>query len=206
MSMKRRIQLKVILLGNSGAGKSALMNLYVFKRYTNSYKATIGADFLIRDVTLDGKKVTVQVWDTAGTERFQSLGSVLYRGTDCCILVFDVTSEASFRALDGWRKEFLLQADPRDPDSFPFVVIGNKVDLSSSREVSTECAENWCEAHKLSYIETSVKEALNVEEAFRDCVRLSLKRLKSKDQPVAQSDHIQISPGDAKPQEPCACS
>ncbi|XP_078064625.1 uncharacterized protein LOC144490801 [Mustelus asterias] len=205
MSMRRRVHLKVILLGNSGVGKSALMNLYVNKHYTNSYKATIGADFLIRDVTLDGKNITVQVWDTAGTERFQSLGSVLYRGANCCILVFDVTSEASFRALDGWRKEFLLQADPRDPDGFPFIVIGNKTDLSSSRAVSSKHAEDWCEAHKLTYIETSAKEAMNVEEAFRNCVRLALKRMKSEDHSGTQPDLIQLSPFDSKPPGPCGC-
>ncbi|OCT57983.1 hypothetical protein XELAEV_18002852mg [Xenopus laevis] len=70
-----------------------------------------------------------QIWDTAGTERFQSLGAALYRGTDCCLLVFDVSSPNSFHALDNWHREFLVQADPVSPGSFPFVVIGNKTDL-----------------------------------------------------------------------------
>lgn len=76
-----------------------------------------------------------QIWDTAGTERFQSLGTPLYRGAHCCMLVFDVTSKASFSALDRWRKEFLIQGEPQDPSDFPFLVVGNKTDLSD-REVS----------------------------------------------------------------------
>jgi len=78
--------------------------------------------------------VGCQIWDTAGQERFQSLGVAFYRGADCCILVYDVTSSNSFRSLDSWRDEFLIQSSPRDPDHFPFVVIGNKIDLAS-REV-----------------------------------------------------------------------
>lgn len=70
-----------------------------------------------------------QIWDTAGQERFQSLGVAFYRGADCCVLVFDVTSPGSFKSLDGWRDEFLIQASPSDPDHFPFVVLGNKVDV-----------------------------------------------------------------------------
>lgn len=72
-----------------------------------------------------------QIWDTAGQERFQSLGVAFYRGADCCVLVFDVTSTTSFKDLDSWRDEFLIQASPRDPENFPFVVLGNKVDLQN---------------------------------------------------------------------------
>ena len=77
-----------------------------------------------------------QIWDTAGQERFQSLGVAFYRGADCCVLVFDVTAPNSFKTLDSWRDEFLIQASPRDPENFPFVVLGNKVDLEN-RAVSS---------------------------------------------------------------------
>lgn len=76
-----------------------------------------------------------QIWDTAGQERFQSLGVAFYRGADCCVLVFDVTNSNSFKTLDSWRDEFLIQASPRDPENFPFVVLGNKIDLEN-RQVS----------------------------------------------------------------------
>lgn len=77
-----------------------------------------------------------QIWDTAGQERFQSLGVAFYRGADCCVLVFDVTAPNTFKTLDSWRDEFLIQASPRDPENFPFVVLGNKIDLEN-RQVST---------------------------------------------------------------------
>ena len=75
--------------------------------------------------------VMLQIWDTAGQERFQSLGVAFYRGADCCVLVYDVTMPNTFKTLDSWRDEFLIQASPRDPENFPFVVIGNKIDLEN---------------------------------------------------------------------------
>ena len=82
-------------------------------------------------VMVDDRLVTMQIWDTAGQERFQSLGVAFYRGADCCVLVYDVTAPSTFKSLDSWRDEFLIQASPRDPDRFPFVVLGNKVDLEN---------------------------------------------------------------------------
>lgn len=93
--------------------------------------ATIGADFLTKEVIVDDRVVTMQIWDTAGQERFQSLGVAFYRGADCCVLVFDVTAPNTFKNLDSWRDEFLIQASPRNPEQFPFVVLGNKVDLEN---------------------------------------------------------------------------
>lgn len=85
------------------------MNQHVNKRFSNQYKATIGADFLTKEVMVDDRLVTMQLWDTAGQERFQSLGVAFYRGADCCVLVFDVNSAKSFETLDSWRDEFLIQ-------------------------------------------------------------------------------------------------
>ncbi|XP_051865091.1 ras-related protein rab7-like [Pristis pectinata] len=204
MSTRKRNQLKMILLGNSGVGKSSLMNQFVNKRYTNLYRATIGADFLTRDLTVDDNLVTVQVWDTAGTERFQSLGSILYRNTDCCLLVYDVTSADSFRALEGWRQEFVLQGSPRDPDTFPFLVLGNKTDLDN-REVSRKLAEDWCRTHKMEHFETSAKEARNVEEVFRSGVRATLNQLKGKDRYVEHPDQVQLQTGKPSREWYCTC-
>lgn len=110
----------------------------------------------------------MQLWDTAGQERFQSLGVAFYRGADCCVLVYDVNNSKSFDTLDSWRDEFLIQASPMDPESFPFVVLGNKVDVDESRRmISSKRAMAFCQAKGgIPYFETSAKEAVNVEQAF----------------------------------------
>src|ERR1700729_3674899 len=85
------------------------------------------------------KLIGSKLWDTAGQERFQSLGVAFYRGADCCVLVYDVNNSKSFDTLDSWRDEFLIQASPRDPEGFPFVVLGNKIDVEENkRQVRVE--------------------------------------------------------------------
>ncbi|TRZ13496.1 hypothetical protein HGM15179_013596 [Zosterops borbonicus] len=176
MTSRKKVLLKVIILGDSGVGKTSLMNQYVNKKFSNQYKATIGADFLTKEVMVDDRLVTMQIWDTAGQERFQSLGVAFYRGADCCVLVFDVTAPNTFKTLDSWRDEFLIQASPRDPENFPFVVLGNKIDLEN-RQVTTKRAQAWCYSkNNIPYFETSAKEAINVEQAFQTIARNALKQ------------------------------
>ncbi|VDO54160.1 unnamed protein product [Onchocerca flexuosa] len=107
---RKKALLKVIILGDSGVGKTSLMNQYVNKKFSNQYKATIGADFLTKDISVGDRTVTMQIWDTAGQERFQSLGVAFYRGADCCVLTYDITNASSFRSVEAWRDEFLIQA------------------------------------------------------------------------------------------------
>eukprot|EP00127_Corallochytrium_limacisporum_P001508 Clim_evm6s62 gene=Clim_evmTU6s62 len=176
MATRKKVLLKVIILGDSGVGKTSLMNQYVNKKFSNSYKATIGADFLTKEVMVDDRLVTMQIWDTAGQERFQSLGVAFYRGADCCVLVYDVTVPKSFESLDSWRDEFLIQASPRDPENFPFVLLGNKVD-KENRSVSTKRAQAWAQSKgSIPYFETSAKEAIMVDEAFKQIARDALKQ------------------------------
>ncbi|KAJ4828088.1 hypothetical protein Tsubulata_018958 [Turnera subulata] len=211
MSTNRRALLKVIVLGDSGVGKTSLMNRYpyamkqtmalstqflrlcnflyicistflssggflidglfryVYNKFSLQYKATIGADFVTKELQIDDKLVTLQLWDTAGQERFQSLGAAFYRGADCCVLVYDVNTLKSFEQLDNWHEEFLKQADPVDPNLFPFVLLGNKMDVDggSSRAVPEKKARDWCASRgDIPYFETSAKEDYNVDEAF----------------------------------------
>uniref|UniRef100_A0A3B4XS86 Ras-related protein Rab-7b n=1 Tax=Seriola lalandi dorsalis TaxID=1841481 RepID=A0A3B4XS86_SERLL len=183
------VTLKIILIGDSGVGKSSYMNRYVNHRFTNMYRATVGTDFLSKTVNIDGDTVTLQIWDTAGTERFQSLGTPLYRGAHCCMLVFDVTSKASFSALDLWRKEFLVQGEPQDPSDFPFIVLGNKTDLSD-REVS-QSALQWCEEIGAEYFEGSAKEDLDVEKPFQRAAQSGLQQYKK--HTLENTGHFQIT-------------
>ncbi|KAF9602443.1 hypothetical protein IFM89_027572 [Coptis chinensis] len=170
--------LKVIILGDSGVGKTSLMNQYVNRKFSNQYKATIGADFLTKEVQFEDRLFTLQIWDTAGQERFQSLGVAFYRGADCCVLVYDVNVMKSFENLNNWREEFLIQASPSDPENFPFVVLGNKVDVDggNSRVVSEKKAKAWCASKgNIPYFETSAKEGFNVEAAFECIAKMHLR-------------------------------
>ncbi|XP_018535505.1 ras-related protein rab7 isoform X1 [Lates calcarifer] len=187
---KGPVTLKIILIGNSGVGKSSFMNRYVNHRFTNMYRATIGTDFLCKTVNMDGDTVNLQIWDTAGTERFQSLGTPLYRGAHCCMLVFDVTSKDSFSALEVWRKEFLVQGEPQDPSDFPFIVLGNKTDLSN-REVSGKKALQWCEEIGAEYFEGSAKEDLDVEKPFVRAAQRGLQQYKK--HTLENTGHFQIT-------------
>merc|ERR1712232_1237807 len=136
------------------------------------YKATIGADFLTKEVMVDDRLVTMQIWDTAGQERFQSLGVAFYRGADSCVLVYDITATKTFESLESWRDEFLVQASPHDPNSFPFVVIGNKCDLADKRKVDAKRAKDWCATkNNIPFHECSASTSTNVEAAFQEIAR-----------------------------------
>lgn len=167
----KSLLLKVILLGDGGVGKSSLMNRYVTNKFDSQAFHTIGVEFLNRDLEVDGRFVTLQIWDTAGQERFKSLRTPFYRGADCCLLTFSVDDRQSFENLGNWQKEFIYYADVKDPEHFPFVVLGNKVD-KEDRQVTTEEAQAWCmENGDYPYLETSAKDDTNVTVAFEEAVR-----------------------------------
>jgi len=174
-SFRKKALLKVIILGDSGVGKTSLMNRYHSGKFTGQYKATIGADFLSKEVTVDGKTATLQIWDTAGQERFQSLGVAFYRGADACLLVYDVTDPRSFENLQNWRSEFLKQIGSES--NFPFVVLGNKVDKEQDRRISRSKADQWCRMNQnpVPHFETSAKTAVNVDDAFQEAARRAFK-------------------------------
>jgi len=204
---RRKTLLKAVIVGDSGVGKTSLMNQYVNKRFSNQYKATIGADFLTKEVMVDDRLVTMQLWDTAGQERFQSLGVAFYRGADCCVLVYDVNSSKSFETLDSWRDEFLIQASPRDPETFPFVVLGNKIDVEEGkRMVSQKRAMTWCASKGgIPYFETSAKEAINVEQAFQAACKNALQAETDVDIFADYSDPIRINSDNTSNYQGCSC-
>ncbi len=141
------------------------------------YKSTIGADFFTQDVEVDGHKVCLQIWDTVGQERFLSLGGAFYKGSDCCVIVFDVTQPDTFGDVPKWCKEFLDRASTRDAGTFPFVLIANKVDREKDRKVSSEKARAWCKSNGgVLYFEVSAKTGLGVQEAFSAVAGLALRR------------------------------
>ncbi|KAL6075982.1 GTPase [Balamuthia mandrillaris] len=181
MASKRKILLKLLVLGDSGVGKTSLLLRYVQNKFTINTKSTIGANFLSKEIETDEGLVTCQIWDTAGQERFQGLGTAFYRGADGVIFVFDVTRRKSFEELETWRESFLIQVGQEGSKDFPTVIVANKVDLEEQRAVSKEDLVAYCKQHNFRYFETSAKEGRNVDRAFEAVCDLCVAKLEPVD-------------------------
>ena len=101
--VEKKCFVKVVAIGDSGVGKTSLIQMFEQAKFTDNFKPTIGADFSNKEIDIDGKVVTLQIWDTAGQERYQSLGTAFYRGADCAFLVYDITNQWSFENVPNWK-------------------------------------------------------------------------------------------------------
>lgn len=153
---------KLLLIGNSGVGKSCLLLRFSDDTYTNDYISTIGVDFKIKTVELDGKTVKLQIWDTAGQERFRTITSSYYRGSHGIIIVYDVTDQESFNGVKMWLQEI----DRYATSTVLKLLVGNKCDLADKRVVEYDVAKEFAEANNMPFLETSALDSTNVEEAF----------------------------------------
>eukprot|EP00806_Schmidingerella_arcuata_P002455 Macronucleus_3218.p1 GENE.Macronucleus_3218~~Macronucleus_3218.p1 ORF type:complete len:220 (+),score=79.17 Macronucleus_3218:1-660(+) len=157
---------KVVLLGDINVGKTTLINRFTTGS-AGSTSVTVGTDFKSKQITVNNTKVTMQIWDTAGQEKHVSIGFAFYRGSNSCILTFDVGSQESFDRLAFWKKNFLELAQPPNAAQFPFVVCGNKKD-NSERVVTSEAARTWCSSNGgYEYFETCATTGEGVEELFQ---------------------------------------
>jgi len=153
---------KLLLIGDSGVGKSCLLLRFSDGTFNESFISTIGVDFKIKTIELDGKKIKLQIWDTAGQERFQTITSSYYRGAHGIIVVYDITDQKSFDNIHKWLKEI----DNFAGASVLKLLVGNKCDLESSRVISTAKGQELANSLHIPFIETSAKTVVRVDEAF----------------------------------------
>ncbi|GAY55641.1 hypothetical protein CUMW_165760 [Citrus unshiu] len=153
---------KLLLIGDSGVGKSCLLLRFADDSYLDSYISTIGVDFKIRTVEQDGKTVKLQIWDTAGQERFRTITSSYYRGAHGIIIVYDVTDQESFNNVKQWLNEI----DRYASENVNKLLVGNKCDLTDKKVVSYETAKAFADEIGIPFMETSAKDSMNVEQAF----------------------------------------
>ena len=166
---------KVLLLGDSDVGKSSLILRYTEETFNSKLVNSIGVDFKMKKKEIDGKIIKVQIWDTAGHERFRSITYSYYRGANAIIIVFDLSDKKSFISITEWLKQIEKHAKE---NVFKFLV-GNKSDLIDERKVTYEEAKQYADEHDLPYIETSAKEGININELFDSSIKTFLSMSKS---------------------------
>uniref|UniRef100_A0A914XNS6 Ras-related protein Rab-8A n=1 Tax=Plectus sambesii TaxID=2011161 RepID=A0A914XNS6_9BILA len=153
---------KLLLIGDSGVGKTCLLFRFSEDSFNNSFISTIGIDFKIRTIELDGKKIKLQIWDTAGQERFRTITTAYYRGAMGILLVYDITNERSFENIKNWIRNIEEHAS----SDVERMVLGNKCDVEDRRQVSRERGEQMAIEYGTKFMETSAKANINVEDAF----------------------------------------
>ena len=159
-------KIKIALLGNEGVGKTSIISQFMDNRYNAKTNTTVGAMFINKELTIDGKKIDLQIWDTAGQERFRTIASIYFRDAHGIILVYDVTARKSYDDLTFWYNEIYAKCEK----SVVVTVIGNKSDMPDN-QVTLEEASKYSQGHKSKHLLCSAKTGQNIEAAFEVLIR-----------------------------------
>jgi len=190
--------IKLLIIGESSVGKSCLLLRFAEDKFNESFLTTIGIDFKVRHVVIDDARIKLQIWDTAGQEKFRTITKAYYRGANGILLVFDVTSRDSFSKIRTWMASIKdAMTDPVD-----VILVGNKCDME--RKVTKEEAQSIAGEYGISYFETSAKTGLNVESTFIQLGTI-VKRRKDKEQTTStpQPRRVEINKGGNKDKKSC---
>lgn len=192
---------KVVLIGDSGVGKSNLLSRFTRNEFNLESKSTIGVEFATKSIKTEGKIIKAQIWDTAGQERYRAITSAYYRGAVGALLVYDISKLNTFENVARWLKELRDHANA----NIVIMLVGNKSDLRHVRAVSAEDAIAFAEEHKLGFMETSALDSTHVEEAFTKILteiyhlmnRQKMERDDALDQPVLPKAGVGLRVDDA---------
>lgn len=165
-------ELKLLLLGESGVGKTCSIIRFIDNNFAHTYAATIGIDFKKKEIKINNKEMIVKVWDTAGQERFRTITTSYIRGADLLLLCYDVTDIGTFSNLENWVKTIRMHSN--DPKT-PIIIVGTKIDEVERRVVKYEDAEKVSKENGVYYYEMSGKTGENVEKTFNDAIKIALK-------------------------------
>ena len=176
LSEEYDMMFKILLLGDSGVGKSSLLLRYTKNQFNQDIRSTIGVEFGVKYLKVDNIQLKIQIWDTAGMERYRALTSSYYKGAKGVIVVYDVCRKKSFENVDRWISDFKSKAE----EDAVILLIGNKSDLINQREVNTEEAIDKSQKIKLAFMETSAKNNENVHKAFLTLIKEIIKIYREK--------------------------
>ena len=180
---------KIIIVGDSGVGKTNIMTKYIKNEFHGKFKVTVGVDLFTKEFDIEGHKIKAQIFDTAGQERFRALIPQYYKGTKGAFVVYDITSEITFNAIDKWVSEIRAVADKR----IILILIGNKSDLEDLRKVTKENGEKKAKELGLAFLETSALNGDNLENAFNKMINEIYN--KYKEDKITNAQNANIEPG-----------
>lgn len=198
---------KIVLVGDSGVGKSNLLSRWTTDEFNVESKSTIGVEFAAKNIDIDGKIIKAQIWDTAGQERYRAITSAYYRGAAGALIVYDITDPKSFRHVDTWidQLHFHMNTD------IVIIIVGNKCDLNEFRKISIEDGKKYAISKNMMYFETSAKNNNNVDKAFKELMVGIYKKNKSnmviteKDNIITSSIVVQLHESDKITQKKNKC-
>ncbi|XP_044847267.1 ras-related protein Rab-25 [Mauremys mutica] len=180
---------KVVLIGESGVGKTNLLSRFTRNEFNHDSRTTIGVEFSTRTIMVGNAMVKAQIWDTAGLERYRAITSAYYRGAVGALLVFDIAKHQTYDVVERWLKELYDHAEA----TIIVMLVGNKTDLAQAREVPTEEAKMFAENNGLLFIETSALDSTNVEQAFETILRDIFNKVQKQQQRSPQDNAVSLS-------------
>jgi Ras-related protein Rab-11A len=166
---------KLILIGDSSVGKSNILLKYLKNEFEPNSQATVGVEFGTKNILINDKRIKIQIWDTAGEERYRSITSAYYKGAKGAFIVYDITRKNTFDNIDKWISDLKLNGD----QNICIIILGNKSDLNDQREVSKDEAMKKAELHKTAFLETSAYNGDNIVKAFDELIEEIYKNNKS---------------------------
>ena len=185
---------KIIIVGDSGVGKSNILGRYINNIFKQDTKSTVGVEFASKKIKANGVNIKLQIWDTAGQERYRSITSAYYRGSKGCFIVYDISSAQTFESVEKWYEE-VLKSGEKD---ISIILIGNKCDLENERKVTVEMGENKARNLNCPFFETSALNNIHIEDVFQSIAENIYNRCKNEKNLDDDDDDYEIVPKDDK--------
>ena len=161
------MMVKVILIGDSGVGKTNIMSKFLKNQFMEESKATIGVEFGSKLFNHEGHKIKAQIWDTAGQEKYKAITGAYYKGSKGALVVYDITQKKTFENIEKWVNDLKAAGDPK----ITIILIGNKNDLDDKRQVSKDQGEEKARSFGCAFLETSAYSGDNIDKAFNLMVK-----------------------------------
>ena len=197
--VKEDYKLKLVVVGDSGVGKTNLIKRFANNTFNSNSKATVGVEFLSKSFKINNTVFKIEIWDTAGQERYKSITAAYYKGAKGALVVYDITSKISFENIDKW----MLEIKEKSSKDLKLMIIGNKSDLKDGRQVSNEEAMRKAKDTGIALMETSALDSTNVKEAFHDLLKEMYIELSAKITQIEESlnenkEALQLETNDKK--------